>query len=77
MDVISLEVKPTGRFSNGKVLGDFISEAFGCKPIVPAYLDISHNISEFATGVNFASARTGLVAPIAVEFEAVWYINHL
>ncbi|KAF9618449.1 hypothetical protein IFM89_001172 [Coptis chinensis] len=51
--------KPTGRFSNGKVPGDFISEAFGCKPIVPAYLDISQNISEFATGVNFASAGTG------------------
>ncbi|KAF9587290.1 hypothetical protein IFM89_000265 [Coptis chinensis] len=69
--------KPTGRFSNGKVPGDFISEAFGCKPIVPAYLDISHNISEFATGVNFASAGTGLVAPIAGLLIkcGVFYVN--
>ncbi|KAF9609694.1 hypothetical protein IFM89_017893 [Coptis chinensis] len=51
--------KPTGRFSNGKVPGDFISEAFGCKPTVPAYLDSSYSIKDFATGVNFASAGTG------------------
>ncbi|KAK9089781.1 hypothetical protein Scep_028863 [Stephania cephalantha] len=51
--------KPTGRFSNGRVPGDFISEAFGCKPAVPAYLDASFTIKDFATGVVFASAGTG------------------
>ncbi|KAK9091974.1 hypothetical protein Syun_026885 [Stephania yunnanensis] len=51
--------KPTGRFSNGRVPGDFISEAFGCKPAVPAYLDPSFTIKDFATGVVFASAGTG------------------
>ncbi|PIA60750.1 hypothetical protein AQUCO_00300337v1 [Aquilegia coerulea] len=51
--------EPTGRFSNGKVPGDFVSEAFGCKPTVPAYLDPSYGIKDFATGVNFASAGTG------------------
>lgn len=51
--------RPTGRFSNGRIPPDFISEAFGIKPVVPAYLDPSYNISDFATGVCFASAGTG------------------
>ncbi|KAF7831366.1 GDSL esterase/lipase [Senna tora] len=50
---------PTGRFSNGRIPTDFISEAFGIKPLVPAYLDPKYNISDFATGVTFASAATG------------------
>ncbi|XP_015881508.3 GDSL esterase/lipase At2g42990-like [Ziziphus jujuba] len=51
--------RPTGRFSNGRILPDFISEAFGLKPIVPAYLDSMYSISDFTTGVCFASAGTG------------------
>ncbi|XP_050379897.1 GDSL esterase/lipase At4g26790-like [Argentina anserina] len=51
--------QPTGRFSNGRVPPDFISEAFGLKPLVPAYLDPKYGISDFATGVCFASAGTG------------------
>ncbi|KAF7833488.1 GDSL esterase/lipase [Senna tora] len=50
---------PTGRFSNGRIPPDFISEAFGLRPTVPAYLDPSYNISHFAYGVCFASAGTG------------------
>lgn len=43
--------RPTGRFSNGCIPSDFISEAFGLKPTVPAYLDPAYNISDFAIGV--------------------------
>ncbi|XP_022727893.1 GDSL esterase/lipase At2g04570-like [Durio zibethinus] len=50
---------PTGRFSNGKIATDFISEAFGLKGAIPAYLDPGYSISDFATGVTFASAGTG------------------
>ncbi|XP_022989111.1 GDSL esterase/lipase At2g42990-like [Cucurbita maxima] len=51
--------QPTGRFSNGRVPPDFISEAFGLKPTIPAYLDPAFTIADFATGVCFASAGTG------------------
>ncbi|XP_059666443.1 GDSL esterase/lipase At4g26790 [Cornus florida] len=51
--------RATGRFSNGRVPPDFIAEAFGVKPAIPAYLDTTYNITDFATGVCFASAGTG------------------
>ncbi|CAB4308464.1 unnamed protein product [Prunus armeniaca] len=51
--------QPTGRFSNGRVPTDFISEAFKIKPTIPAYLDPTYTIKDFATGVCFASAGTG------------------
>ncbi|KAI4331031.1 hypothetical protein MLD38_029260 [Melastoma candidum] len=51
--------RPTGRFSNGRIPPDFISEAFGIKASVPAYLDPAYKISDFATGVCFASAGSG------------------
>ncbi|KAL5802387.1 hypothetical protein ACOSQ3_030836 [Xanthoceras sorbifolium] len=51
--------QPTGRFSNGRIPTDFISEAFGIKPTIPAYLDPKYNIIDFTTGVCFASAGTG------------------
>ncbi|KAK4354109.1 hypothetical protein RND71_026303 [Anisodus tanguticus] len=51
--------RPTGRFCNGRIPPDFISEAFGLRPFVPAYLDPMYNISDFAVGVCFASAGTG------------------
>ncbi|GAV62423.1 Lipase_GDSL domain-containing protein [Cephalotus follicularis] len=51
--------KPTGRFSNGRIAPDFISQSFGLKPLIPAYLDPAYNISDFAIGVTFASAGTG------------------
>lgn len=51
--------KPTGRFSNGRIPTDLMSEAFGLRPFVPAYLDPMYNISDFALGVCFASAGSG------------------
>ncbi|KAD4178783.1 hypothetical protein E3N88_27374 [Mikania micrantha] len=51
--------RPTGRFSNGRIATDFISEAFGIRSIIPAYLDPHYNMADFAKGVSFASAGTG------------------
>ncbi|XP_058080966.1 GDSL esterase/lipase At4g26790-like isoform X2 [Magnolia sinica] len=53
------DARPTGRFSNGRIAPDFISEAFGIKPAVPAYLDPTYSIKDFVDGVCFASAGTG------------------
>ncbi|XP_059451868.1 GDSL esterase/lipase At2g42990-like [Corylus avellana] len=50
---------PTGRFCDGRLPPDFISEAFGLKPTIPAYLDPAYTIPDFATGVCFASSGTG------------------
>ncbi|VVA29178.1 PREDICTED: GDSL [Prunus dulcis] len=51
--------QPTGRFCNGRIPSDLISDGLGLKPTIPAYLDPMYNISDFATGVCFASAGTG------------------
>ncbi|KAF5726481.1 GDSL esterase/lipase [Tripterygium wilfordii] len=51
--------RPTGRFSNGRIVTDFISQAMGLNPTIPAYLDPAYDISAFAVGVTFASAGTG------------------
>jgi hypothetical protein len=50
----------TGRFCNGRLPPDFVSEALGLPPLVPAYLDPAYSIQDFATGVVFASAGTGV-----------------
>ncbi|BAF20059.1 GDSL esterase/lipase At4g26790 [Oryza sativa Japonica Group] len=50
----------TGRFCNGRLPPDFMSEALGLPPLVPAYLDPAYGIADFARGVCFASAGTGL-----------------
>lgn len=66
--------RPTGRFSNGKIATDFVSEAFGLKPVIPAYLDPAYSISDFATGVTFASAGTGYdnaTSNVLVSFHQV------
>lgn len=51
--------QPTGRFCNGRLPPDLISEGLGLKPTIPAYLDPMYNISDFAVGVCFASAGSG------------------
>ncbi|KAE8721334.1 GDSL esterase/lipase [Hibiscus syriacus] len=50
--------QPTGRFCNGLISPDFISDAFGLKLAIPTYLDLAYNISDFTTGVCFTSAET-------------------
>ncbi|PWA78027.1 SGNH hydrolase-type esterase domain-containing protein [Artemisia annua] len=47
---------PTGRFSNGRIIPDFIAEYAGL-PLIPAYLEPWNN--EFTHGANFASAGAG------------------
>ncbi|XP_026437798.1 GDSL esterase/lipase At2g04570-like [Papaver somniferum] len=51
--------KPNGRFCNGRLATDFLSEMLGIKRSIPAYLDPAYDIEDFASGVTFASAGTG------------------
>ncbi|GJR03042.1 SGNH hydrolase-type esterase domain-containing protein [Tanacetum coccineum] len=59
---------PTGRFSNGRFMPDFIAEYAGL-PLIPAYLEPGNN--EFTYGANFASAGAGaLIETLAGFFVA-------
>ncbi|CAI9288085.1 unnamed protein product [Lactuca saligna] len=49
---------PSGRFSDGRIIPDFIAEFAGL-PLIPAYLDPHNN--EFLYGANFASAGAGVL----------------
>ncbi|XP_071696508.1 GDSL esterase/lipase At5g42170-like [Rutidosis leptorrhynchoides] len=51
--------KPTGRFTNGKIIGDFLAKALGVKEYLPAYLDPVLEDDDLITGVSFASGGTG------------------
>lgn len=49
----------TGRFSDGKLMSDFLADALGLKQTVPPFLDPNLPQSELPTGVCFASAGSG------------------
>ncbi|KAI4296850.1 hypothetical protein L6164_036770 [Bauhinia variegata] len=50
---------PTGRFTNGRVITDFIASYIGVKDLVPPYLDPKLNDEELLTRVSFACAGSG------------------
>ncbi|PAN06029.1 hypothetical protein PAHAL_1G233100 [Panicum hallii] len=64
--------RATGRFSNGRVATDFYSEALGLgRGFVPAYLDPDYGIQDFAIGVCFASAGSGLDVATSRVFQVI------
>ena len=52
-------IPPTGRFSNGKLVPDFLASALGIKDKVPPFLDPNLSDEELVSGVCFASAGSG------------------
>eukprot|EP00268_Persea_americana_P062790 TRINITY_DN8081_c1_g1_i2.p1 TRINITY_DN8081_c1_g1~~TRINITY_DN8081_c1_g1_i2.p1 ORF type:complete len:277 (-),score=31.06 TRINITY_DN8081_c1_g1_i2:120-950(-) len=54
-----LQHRPTGRFSNGRLVTDFVASYLGLKEEIPPYLDIELSEEDLMTGVSFASAGTG------------------
>ncbi|OMO82930.1 Lipase, GDSL [Corchorus capsularis] len=50
---------PTGRFSDGKLVPDFVASFLGLKEIVPPFLQPNLSEDELCSGVSFASAGSG------------------
>ncbi|GJZ33627.1 hypothetical protein Tco_0579063 [Tanacetum coccineum] len=66
---------PTGRFTNGRLVSDFIASYGGVKDIVPAYLDPTLRIEDLMTGVTFASAGTGFDPMTAIlSVDEGWFV---
>ncbi|KAH9326024.1 hypothetical protein KI387_006202, partial [Taxus chinensis] len=62
--------RPTGRFSNGLNLPDFISRKLGAESVLP-YLDPSNNGNTLLRGANFASAGVGILNDTGVQFANI------
>ncbi|GAB4855045.1 hypothetical protein Ancab_023630 [Ancistrocladus abbreviatus] len=52
--------KPAGRFSDGRILTDYIASHYGISPPVPYELRNSAGIKESGSGINFAYGGTGV-----------------
>ncbi|BFI42990.1 protein MpCUS [Marchantia polymorpha subsp. ruderalis] len=52
--------QPTGRFSNGRIISDLMSEDMGVEPIL-AYNDRNAHGTNLVRGCNFASAGSGIL----------------
>ncbi|XP_068303668.1 GDSL esterase/lipase At5g37690-like [Pyrus communis] len=59
--------RPTGRFSNGRTIGDLISEKLGI-PSPPPYLSLSRNNDALLKGVNYASGGAGILNSTGLYF---------
>ncbi|KAL5735047.1 hypothetical protein ACOSP7_032908 [Xanthoceras sorbifolium] len=62
---------PTGRFSNGKLVPDFIASALGINEAVPPFLDPDLSDDELLSGVSFASGGSGLDDLTTVASKAI------
>ncbi|XP_018457253.1 GDSL esterase/lipase At2g03980-like [Raphanus sativus] len=60
--------KPTGRFSNGKTIADYIAIYYGL-PLAPAYKGLSEEEkNKISTGINYASASCGIFPETGKQF---------
>ncbi|KAI3775751.1 hypothetical protein L1987_45503 [Smallanthus sonchifolius] len=59
--------KPTGRFSNGRTIGDIISEKLGI-PSPPPYLSLNPTNDLILKGVNYASGGAGILNDTGLYF---------
>ncbi|KAA8547706.1 hypothetical protein F0562_004135 [Nyssa sinensis] len=59
--------QPTGRFTNGRTIGDIISEKLGI-PSPPPYLSLAPNDNAILKGVNYASGGAGILNETGLYF---------
>ncbi|KAE8805336.1 GDSL esterase/lipase [Hordeum vulgare] len=57
----------TGRFTNGRTIGDYMAAKFGIPP-PPPFLSLSLADDDFLDGVNFASGGAGILNETGVYF---------
>ncbi|CAN8232860.1 unnamed protein product [Cochlearia groenlandica] len=57
----------TGRFTNGRTIGDIISTKLGIKS-PPPYLSLSRNDDAFLDGINYASGGAGILNETGLYF---------
>ncbi|GMH12332.1 hypothetical protein Nepgr_014173 [Nepenthes gracilis] len=68
---------PTGRFSNGKLVPDFLASSLGIKETVPPFLDQNLSDKDIKTGVSFASGGSGYDNLTAVKTGAIPMLNQV
>ncbi|XP_017234179.1 GDSL esterase/lipase At5g45960 [Daucus carota subsp. sativus] len=68
---------PTGRFTNGRLVTDFIASYMGIKENVPPYLDPTLSMEELMTGVSFASAGSGFDTLTATLTQVIPVIKQI
>ncbi|XP_027349389.1 GDSL esterase/lipase At5g33370-like [Abrus precatorius] len=66
--------RPTGRFSNGYNIPDFISQALGAESTLP-YLSPELNGQRLLVGANFASAGIGILNDTGIQFVNIIRIS--
>ncbi|XAR67645.1 Triacylglycerol lipase [Bertholletia excelsa] len=66
--------RPTGRFSNGYNIPDFLSQSIGAEPALP-YLNPELNGQKLLVGANFASAGIGILNDTGVQFVNIIRIS--
>ncbi|XP_058108248.1 GDSL esterase/lipase At5g37690 [Magnolia sinica] len=59
--------QPTGRFTNGRTIGDIISSKLGISP-PPPYLSLSDSDDAILGGVNYASGGAGILNDTGLYF---------
>ncbi|GLT28801.1 hypothetical protein SLA2020_037070 [Shorea laevis] len=57
----------TGRFTNGRTIGDIISSKLGI-PSPPPYLSVKRNVDAMIKGVNYASGGAGILNDTGLYF---------
>lgn len=61
---------PTGRFSNGRNIPDFICRKLGIPPLLP-YLAPGYTGNALLNGANFASAGIGILNDTGIQFAEI------
>nr|CAB3467003.1 unnamed protein product [Digitaria exilis] len=69
--------KPTGRFSDGKIVTDITAETLGFESYAPPYLSRQASGKNLLIGANFASAASSYLDDTAAMYDAITLTQQL